>query len=189
MKKKTINIFAALLLMLPIITNCKKGENDPFLSLKSRKSRLTGEWELKEGKITETSGGSTTTYTYNGTQQTVSSSLGSFTFDYTEKITFEKDRSYEKVTVDDGDTETIKGEWYWIGKNKNLDLKNKEAVGITELQYTSSGGTTTYTGVYADDILVIDQLKNKEMVIKRSYTSSSSGSSTSREETFTYEKK
>lgn len=32
---------------LPLIQSCKKGEGDPFLSLRSRKARLTGEWTVQ----------------------------------------------------------------------------------------------------------------------------------------------
>lgn len=43
--KKTILMFAAagLLIATP---SCKKGENDPFLSLSSRKARVAGDWEI-----------------------------------------------------------------------------------------------------------------------------------------------
>jgi len=45
------------LFLLIIITlsfsACKKGEEDPFLSLKSRTGRLTGDWVLKSGSWTD----------------------------------------------------------------------------------------------------------------------------------------
>src|SRR5688500_17859047 len=31
-----------------VITSCRKGEEDPFLSLASRKSRISGEWTMSE---------------------------------------------------------------------------------------------------------------------------------------------
>ena len=43
--KKTILMFAAAGLMLAT-PSCKKGENDPFMSLSSRKARFAGTWDL-----------------------------------------------------------------------------------------------------------------------------------------------
>lgn len=159
---------------LSAITGCKKGENDPFLSLKSRTARIAGEWKLSEGTITETqtSGGFTDTDVTTYTSSTVSN--GGFTSTYTETLTIEKDGTFEVVIVEDGNTNTIKGNWYFSGKSKDIDLKKKEAIIFSELQYISSGGTSTYTGLYADQILLIDQLKNKEIIFKGMITYSDS---------------
>ena len=51
MKNLTIiNILATLLLSVLIFTECRKGEEDPFISLRSRNNRLTGKWKLVEEK-------------------------------------------------------------------------------------------------------------------------------------------
>lgn len=43
----TISIILALLLVLPFINGClKKGEEDPFLSIYTRKARVTGDWKV-----------------------------------------------------------------------------------------------------------------------------------------------
>ncbi|MBK7129574.1 MAG: hypothetical protein IPM74_06280 [Crocinitomicaceae bacterium] len=68
--KKTIVMLAAgaLLLATP---SCKKGENDPFLSLSSRKARISGEWTVSGYESSyENHDGSdvwTGTETFNGT--------------------------------------------------------------------------------------------------------------------------
>jgi len=41
------------LLCLLFFSTCKKGEDDPFISLRSRKARLEGDWHLSTGKLTE----------------------------------------------------------------------------------------------------------------------------------------
>jgi len=78
MKKSILMIAAgALLLATP---SCKKGENDPFMSLSSRKARISGEWNVTgysadwlsvDGSDswsgTETFNGSTITGTYSNT--------------------------------------------------------------------------------------------------------------------------
>lgn len=148
------------------ITGCKKGENDPFLSLKSRKARISGEWNLTSGTVTETSsdGVTTDTYvrTYSGT--TVTDNNGSLS--YTESMTIDKDGTYEVVIVEDGDIYTISGNWYFSGKSKDIDLKKKEAVIFSETKYVSSSGSSTYEGLFADQIILIDQLKSKEIIFK-----------------------
>lgn len=50
--KKTILMFAAAGLMIAA-PSCKKGENDPFMSLSSRKARVAGDWELADFMYTD----------------------------------------------------------------------------------------------------------------------------------------
>jgi len=74
MKKTMLAVFAAgLLIATP---SCKKGENDPTLSLKSRKARITNEWVISSitNSLTEVdiSGDEKVTdYTYDGNTVTV----------------------------------------------------------------------------------------------------------------------
>jgi hypothetical protein len=55
--KKLVLCFGfAILLTTPIIiSSCKKGANDPTISLRSRDARIEGKWNMKkmEGKVTE----------------------------------------------------------------------------------------------------------------------------------------
>jgi hypothetical protein len=176
--------FALIMLMAAvlILPACKKGANDPFISLKSRKARLVGEWTLKDGTTTQTSGGTTYTTVYNGTTATYTISGQSFTQAYTQKTTINKDGTYESDINDNGDLTTEKGIWFFAGKSKELDLKNKESVvfRITSNVQTSSGttSTTTYSGTDCPSYTInIDELKGKEMIII--FDGSSTGSSTS----------
>ncbi|NVK65236.1 MAG: hypothetical protein HWE22_11655 [Flavobacteriales bacterium] len=167
--------FAAVAIIgITSVSSCKKGENDPFLSLRSRKARITGEWKLTKGTITQsqTSGGVTDSQVTTYTEST--SSTGGFTSTYSETLTIEKDNTYEVVIVENGVSNTIRGNWYFSGKVKDADLKKKEAIVFSETQYISPSGTTQYTGLYADQILLMDQLKNKEVVFKGDITYSDS---------------
>lgn len=188
------NLKKALLILIVVgmaLPACKKGENDPGISLKSRKARLTGEWKLTEGSTTQTSGSTTATYAYNGSTCTVTSGGFSSTDPYTEKIEFLKDGTFEYVITEGADLTTIKGSWYFGGKAKDLDIKNKESVVllITSEVYTSGGTTSTYTytgsqiGTY---VLYLDKLSNKQIVIivDGTYTG---GSASSQSGTMTYE--
>lgn len=172
MKNRFLKISFALIAIIGLttITGCKKGENDPFLSLKSRKARISGEWKLSAGTLTDTytSGGTTNTdiTTYTGT----TCSYNGSTSTYSESLTIEKDGTYETVIVQDGIANTIRGNWFFSGKSKELDLKKKEAIIFSETQYISTVGTSTYTGIYGDQIILIDQLKNKELIFKGTIT-------------------
>ncbi len=70
---KSLALAAVVLVSGASFTACKKGENDPGLSLSSRKSRLVGEWTLSKGEDKSTSGSSTTTTTFTETSATQSS--------------------------------------------------------------------------------------------------------------------
>ena len=181
MKNRILTISFALIAIvgLTAVTGCKKGENDPFLSLKSRKARISGEWKLSSGTLTDSysgPGGSSTTLTnYTGTSVTYSGSGSTSTALYTEELTIEKDGTYEVVIIEDGDRSTIKGNWFFSGKVKDADIKKKEAIIFSETQYSSAFGTSTYTGLYGDQILLIDQLKSKEIIFKGSVTYQETG--------------
>ncbi|PIP55156.1 MAG: hypothetical protein COX07_01410 [Bacteroidetes bacterium CG23_combo_of_CG06-09_8_20_14_all_32_9] len=88
---KIIKLLLLLVIIIVIIPSCKKGDNDPFLSLRSRKARITGEWKLITG---------TTIYTFNDTTESVTyyenkvdvvysttdaGTIASGTYSYTEK--------------------------------------------------------------------------------------------------------
>jgi hypothetical protein len=176
MKNTFLKITFAVMAIIGVTTvsSCKKGENDPFLSLRSRKARVTGEWKLTKGTVTETDNSGGTTNTDVTTYTETTSSSGGFTTQYSETLTIEKDNTFEVVIVENGVSNTIRGNWYFSGKVKDQDLKKKEAIVFSETQYISPTGTTQYAGLYADQILLMDQLKNKELIFKGDITYSDS---------------
>jgi hypothetical protein len=196
--KKILLFSLAIVAATTTFTGCKKGENDPFLSLKSRRARLAGEWKFTSADITSKTvnsfGGTTTTTTevtkYDGTTETTTTTTvvsgggtnsSSSTYRYTQELTFNKDGSYKWVSVDtdNNGTYTQEGSWAFVGKSKNGELKNKEAIVLSETSSSSSqGGNTSSssrTGFDAGMTLILDQLKNKEVVIKVNYTYSQTG--------------
>lgn len=110
--KKNIILGLTLVITTVLMNGCKKGENDPFLSLKSRKARVAGEWTVSSYKYTSNStsaaggtsnGVSTTTETINGSSynatetstnsgtsetETSTGTVSAFTY------TFEKDGTF-----------------------------------------------------------------------------------------------
>jgi len=49
--KKTLILIFALILTIPLFNDCRRGENDPWLSFRSRDSRLSAVWTLESGYI------------------------------------------------------------------------------------------------------------------------------------------
>lgn len=150
--KKTIKFLVIAITAVGLFSACKKGENDPFLSLKSRTARITGEWKL-------TSSSSSSTYVYNGpimnTSNTSSSSYdgttmtetdngSTSTYSYTMTLTIEKDGSYKVVEISNGSTSTYNGNWWWENSGKD-----KVRIAFDD----------DYGSFY------IDKLKNKEMTL------------------------
>jgi len=193
MKKliQTLALAAVVVVSGASFTACKKGENDPGLSLKSRKGRLTGEWKLTKGTETSTSGSSISTANYDGTSVTQTSGGSSITGTFTNTLSIEKDGTYEwKVSETYGGTTNIsteKGRWSFLSKNKDGEIKNKEAVVFMETSYTSGSTSTTTTNPTDGIIWTIDQLKNKELIFKGKETYTSGSTSTTNEYSYTFE--
>jgi hypothetical protein len=194
--KRILLVALVVILAMPTFQSCKKGENDPTISLKSRKARLVGEWNLSAGSQTSTSGSGTYVYTYNGTTVLVTAPSGSDSYVYTEKVTINKDGTYERVVTQGTEIYTEKGAWYFGRKNKELDIKDKETVCFAETSYTDvyggSSSTGSYTGTQAitgPTVWQLDELKSKEIIVLIDGTSISGSSTNTYKGTMTYTKK
>ena len=193
MKKCTL--FLLIIISLGFVfQSCKKGDNDPFLSLRSRMARITGVWELTSGTKYFTEDDSSNTVNYDG----INAYSLVDTFPYTLKWTIEKEGTFVLNAHNSGVVFTYKGLWSFGHKIKEIDLKNKESIIFRYTYYNVvyNGGTGNYTETYSGydcpvDEFRIDQLKNKELIVITEgstqlpdFTQSSSGSIT-----FTKEKK
>ncbi|TNE72462.1 MAG: hypothetical protein EP333_07595 [Bacteroidetes bacterium] len=179
MKKSHLKHALIAVLTISFLAACKKGENDPFLSLKSRNSRITGTWKLTSQTTSETyvesfNGSSTTdvfSTTYDGTTLYVNDGGSSNSTSYSQTIEINKDGTYKMTRIEDGSTYQNNGNWWWI------DSKKKKV----RIAFDDDWGS-----------LYIDRLTNKEMVltIDESYSSSESGYSSSTTSTakYTFEK-
>ena len=192
--KKVLTLALGLAIVGGSMTSCKKGENDPFMSLKSRKARVAGEWVMSASESTRTttqtfSGVSTTTTTttvYDGTTETRTETVAGqtptvTTSSYVQEMTFEKDGTFTQTYTSGGSTWTSKGNWAFLTKSKEAELKKKEAILLSVTSSTSTPGTATSTyGAFEDgQVLMIDQLKSKEMIIldNSSWSDTDTGSS------------
>ena len=178
MKKINRSLFYLIILSLvfPIIESCKKGENDPFLSLSSRKSRVEGTWTVSKMTGTNTSStlmGATTltssaSMNYDGQTETTVFSSGSTTSHdtshYTISYTFTKEGTFEctmdyNFPDDPNDDEIVKRSGIWTFSGGTGEIKNKENLILSTtalvLTETDNGSTTTasyaYDGNYSED--------------------------------------
>ncbi len=191
--KKVLFTLAAVAISAVVFDSCKKGEEDPFLSLRSRKARLVGEWKLSAGTETYVSGGATTTTTYTETQKTETAGSNSVTTGYTSTIKIEKDGSFSWTEVETVGsvvtTTTNEGTWNWVGRVG--EAKNKEYVVFTVTKVTQASGSTTSTNscTGGDCFTVtwrLKTLKNKELVANIDGTSTDSGGTDTTTGTMTY---
>ncbi len=179
--KKVTHLGIIILIVLLLFTQCRKGDEDPLISLKSRTARLTGEWLLTESEIDGfvTIDSEPTAYSdhFNGTTRSIS--FGSFNdfYTYRETFIFRKDGSYTRYQTYRGFTFTNDGAWYWAGKSEELELKKKEAIVLTGLSYVAPGDYTrnrSGRSIPPTRFFVIEKLKSKEMTLIEDYTDSDS---------------
>ena len=180
MKKTIFKMTMVLFISVIAFSGCKKGEDDPGISFRSRTARFAGDWKLTTMDYTETrtNNGSTSTYhyTYDGVNITTTSTFGGNSYTdktvYSLNISTTKDGTYNTTEVDDGDTSLGTGNWLWVRGNKEQDLEKKEAVLFTSTSNTSNGSTETYSGKTNLDgvVMVLKKLSNKEIVFLFDYT-------------------
>jgi len=187
--KRLLLVLLVAVMAIPTFQSCKKGADDPAISLKSRKARLCGDWTLTSGTITFTSS-TTSVNTYNGT--TVSYSTGG-SVSYTQTMSIVKDGTFKLTILDDGDQYAYEGQWYFMDGNKDKKIKDKECVGFveTKLTYTPAGGTssiTSWVSTNPDMIWQLDELKSKEIIVTINEVTTSTTTS-SQTGTLTYTKK
>lgn len=173
-----------VILINTVILSCKKGEDDPFLSFRSRKARLTGEWKLDYGKEETTYNDTLQTVTLNGvtagvvTTTTNGTLINNFSDNYNELWIINKDYSFEIIKNYSWVKITLKGVWGFNYKNKDMKLKNKESftfkITSESYDFTSSVNnfTNTYSGFDCPTLTYqITELKNNEIIV--SYTGES----------------
>lgn len=166
------------LLVLTLVSlafsGCKKGENDNFLSLKSRKNRLHGDWKVVSYNQTLTYDGETQeldiednhgVIKYNGEVDQ--------SFDADIQIHFDKQGTMKwnyKYTFDDG-YYGAKNEynWHFSDKNKSTETKRKEDIILQPTRINDYAEGYEYNFGYSKNPSIerwkIDRLTNNELIM------------------------
>ncbi len=203
---KNSNLIAGLALIITLfgaLTQCKKGEDDPFISLRSRKARVVGEWAATSGtaKITDKSLNFSSTSTYNYSNSSYSSvSIETFmnttttnsragVFSY--KISFASDGTFAMTRIEDTEISTVKGTWNFSDGVGETKKKEQIILFVTSETFQASSTiayVNTSTGNQPSKVYSIKELRNKKMVLfEESSVISSTGGSEEIKEEFTFE--
>jgi opacity protein-like surface antigen len=161
----------AVLLML-VMPSCKKGENDPAISLHTRKGRVAGEWKVTSGKgtsqYTPVNGTSTTTKwsmtrdSYTTTDQWGTATTQPRTIEYK----FERDGTFTITDTENSEVTTIKGRWNFNDGTGDVKAKSQLVMFYTEV--ADNSGTSVWSGYKGTFVYDIDELRNKKMAWKYS---------------------
>jgi hypothetical protein len=163
----------AVVLVLSVCTilpGCRKADNDPFISLRSRKARLCGEWKVTSGSGTSTeiawSGSSTTaTWTFDGSQHSTKDQFGNVTtVPRTIEYSFSKEGTFTMKETDNGTTYSIEGRWDFNGGEG--EAKSKTEVVLFYTKVTEGGTTSIYTGYTPMHLFKLTELRSKKMVFE-----------------------
>ena len=134
-------LFFAFLTFL--LNSCfKKGEDDPFVSLRTRKDRVAGKWMVTSIQSSDSSSIANNNinknfYFFNGSEY-----IDSFVFVFNNQIRetrvkkgkrkiyyeFDKNRSYRMYDYADNDTTIIKGMWTFNDKSEYLKKKIEQQI-------------------------------------------------------------
>jgi hypothetical protein len=176
--KKTA-IMALLVVTAIIMSDCRKGEDDPALSFRTRKGRVAGEWIMTSGseKYITSDGNPITTETF----EFLYTELG-YTSNYSisgpgtntaypgsgkhqMKINFERDGRYSIMEMIDGDFYTETGVWNFV---KGIgEYKNKEQITLTP-KFISGDGRFSQrisTKKESNFTFVLKELRHRSMVL------------------------
>ena len=189
-KKSHLGIALVLTGLAFSFQSCKKGENDPALSFKSRTARLKGDWSLSSKAVTLTDASnsgsiSLSTITVNGNYaggseniiiNTGSSSFNTLVRKYDFDITFDEEGAY-KYTLNiyrpTGNANQpyqnyvyiSTGVWAWLDQGKDKLGLSLSSDFQPEIPDTLNPGTLLPYNV--DGSYLVDKLASDEVVLKR----------------------
>jgi hypothetical protein len=178
--------------VLPGISSCKKGEDDPFISFRSRKARMEGEWKVVSAyyKSIETGPGADSySWTFDGSKVVENDNNVETTYKryWTWKI--EKDGKFKSTDAIDGDVREISGRWDFLGGNSDVKKKSRIMLLFEQIDFSSTG-TYFISSSYIDDGYDLIELRHDRMVWRYSYTyDSGNGATISRESEMVFEEK
>lgn len=196
MKQKGTIIKTLLLgLCLTTFIQCKKAEDDPAFSLRTRKARVVGDWKAVSGTSSYSDEGpgfknsNEVTYdglNYKGIETLASendSQRSSYSGVFTYEIKFESNGRYTITETYNGKPFVSSGIWNFTGNVGKFN--NKEQIVLTQQNYQGNNfrGNTIYKTYN------IKELRNKKLVLYAQSYSEYNGYSQSQSEEFTFEHK
>ncbi len=169
-----------LLISLLSFSACKKGEDDPFISIYSREKRIIGEWKVSEGEI-RYKNPPYNAYYHNYNNGKIEINFSDDYYNYISKGTYywyfsiKKDGKYsisKTITITNGTSRVSmeEGFWYFLNKNKNNEYKNKECIAFQPTKYTYQNVVNYESENRNPYVYLITELRNKKIVLKSNYS-------------------
>jgi hypothetical protein len=168
--KKVIVYYIVSIVFFGLLS-CKKGEDDPNFTLLGRKTRLSGEWKLTEGKMTtglkskgQKMEGHRFTFTKNRYVHDEVGKGAHFEGPSFLTLTIEKDGtiSFSQQL----DSISLRGAGAWDFIHKSQGLKNKEAIFVKLNSIMGySGYFVTFNKSNGSFMYKIKELRNKKLVL------------------------
>jgi len=170
--------FGFLLMLIAgilFLTDCKKGEEDPRISFRSRKARLTGEWLMKSGNasinfISVTQPPFNQNLAFDGTKVELNQTEASgpaiiYTGAYSLALTIKKDGTFNFRENFAGDALDASGRWNF--EYGSGDVKNKEEVTF-KVESVAKGATEGHVFNKQRTVFTyrLIQLSNKDLKIE-----------------------
>lgn len=170
-------------LLLLLLDSCfKKGEDDPFVSLRTRKDRVAGKWRVTSiNKVDSTSygdGSQVNKWFYNLNEgEYIDSYVYVLNYQVREirvkkgkrilYYEFDKNRSYRMYDYTDSDTTIVKGKWTFNDKSEYVKKKIGIYIYPSEAYSTNlffDGTRTSYLLSGGQYLCNIRELRHKKMV-------------------------
>lgn len=199
-----------LLLTAGVFVGCRKGEDDPWLTLRGRKARMVGKWSVTSGMVSRGAeftadngnrvvGTATSRYSEKQVEQTnyYSTPEGDKTWtitgDFAGSVEIFRDGTYKMshteifraqgATPEMNNSAEISGYWSFTGGSN--DTRKREQLVLQQVTVVPSAGSGSVNNNPVPSALYnIRQLKHKEIVLE--YTNDSSDALDTRREEWTW---
>lgn len=163
--------FLKAFLFLTIVlffTECKKGEDDPFFSINSRKARLTGKWKLTGGKALYHDPANNINYNFSESGYSAYVRLGNKGYDtlgdYRLQLeivrngVFKVSETYQSAHLD------CSGKWNF---NQGVGKQKGKVDAVFSIDKVNEGFTSghLFNRMSANFVYHIQELRNKKLVI------------------------
>lgn len=173
-------------------SSCKKGEDDPFISFRTRTARMEGEWKVVSASYrrAETGPGAENySWTFDGSRVIENDNGVETTIERNWTWKIRKDGTLDITDVVNGDVQEVHGRWDFLGGVGEVKRKSRIMLLYERVKFTGTG-TYFVSSSHIDESYDLIELRNNRMVWRYSYTSNfSNGLNRVRESEIVFEAK
>jgi hypothetical protein len=179
-----INLILLCLFVVLLITESgctRKGEDDPLVSLRTRKNRVVGKWKVTSGKMSTDSHHTLlipVSWSHNGSSESATSSTNSSfssVQEYTTEVEFKSDASFEWVMIHTDTNGIVQRATYsgiWDFSKRNDAVKDKSELILRPEKAEGVWPNNSYfvfPSRQSVPVFTIRELRHDKIVIHREY--------------------